>query len=91
MEENEITGLQMGCLSSARLWKRMRRDQDRVRDRECMGYGGKESEVKKATSVPRLAVRSGRVRRLLTQVALGTWGIVGAPYRAAVNVSPSVA
>lgn len=34
--------------------------------------------------------RSGRVKNLLTQVALGTCGTAGAPNGAAVNISPSI-
>lgn len=70
----------------------MKRSQYRVEGQVCIGYGGsKEADVQGLGYwVSKSGISRGRVRHLLTQVALGTWGIVGSPYRAAVNIPPPV-
>lgn len=75
VEENEVRGQRLGA--RVQFGKRMKRNPYQVEGKVCIGYGGKEADTQ---GLSYWGISRERVGHLLTQVALGTWGIVGSPY-----------
>lgn len=89
VEENEVRGQRLGA--RVQFGKRMKRNPFQVEGKVCIGCGGKEADTQGLSYwISESGISRERVEHLLTQVALGTWGVVGSPYRAAINIPPPV-